>query len=364
MARQNKSNELAEMLRAQIVGGRLKAGEQLEAIAKLAKRHETTVATVSKALEGLERAGYVERFSGKGVFVKEKQNYRLALVMDSDSYNPSSVSFLPIIFNELERKCREENWSYELFFSVNDRPTAQQFLLKLAQNAFDVVLVCSRWLAENSADIFRDKPVFPIGIYPYKELDHSISFDLYRMVYDAVVELDRMGCCQIALVDSNKDLSWSQIPDAAARGYADALKSIGQLRNPKLHLRVPISQQGGGAAFRELIRSNELSRPFGIISVDSMITLGIIQTVLTSGLRISEDVIIATHANRGCGAAQFTVPIIKYEYAINTHMDRIAEFIRQYGNGGEPYCGIDLLPPEKKVLVPQKTALFSVENFS
>ncbi len=357
MARQNKSNELAEMLRFRITSGQLQHGEQLEAIPKLAKRYETTVATVSKALESLEQAGYVERFSGKGVFVREKQNCRLALVMDADSYNPSSVSFLPIIFNELEHKCREENWSYELFFSVNDRQTAQNFLLKLAQNAFDAVLICSRWLAENSAEIFCDKPVFPIGIYPYKELDYSVSFDLYRMVYNAVVELDRLGCRQIALIDSNKDLTWSKIPDAASKGYADALKSIGQLRNPRLHIRVPISQQGGCAAFSELIRNNELSRPFGIISVDSMVTLGVIQTALISGLRISEDVIIATHANRGCGAAQFTVPILKYEYAINIHMDRIAKMIKQHGKGKDPAPGIDLLAPEKKVLIPQETLL-------
>ncbi len=65
MARQNKSNELTEMLRHQITSGQLQVNEQLEAISKLAKRHGTTVATVSKALTNLEQSGYVERFPGK-----------------------------------------------------------------------------------------------------------------------------------------------------------------------------------------------------------------------------------------------------------------------------------------------------------
>ena len=65
MARYNKSNELAELLRHRITSGRLQVNEQLEAISKLAKRHKTTVATVSKALTNLEHAGYVERFPGK-----------------------------------------------------------------------------------------------------------------------------------------------------------------------------------------------------------------------------------------------------------------------------------------------------------
>ena len=353
MVRQNKSNELAEMLRYRIISGMLKPGEQLDAIPRLAKRYETTIATVSKALERLEQSGYVERVSRKGVFVCQKQTCRLALVLDSAfSSDFDSISFLPILLNELERKCREENWSYEFFFSVNDKPSARNFLLKLGQNAFDVVLVCSRWLAENAMEIFRDKPIFPIGMYPYKDMDFTVAFDLYRMVYDAVLELDRRGCRKIALIDCDRNQSWSKIPDAAVRGYADALKCIGQLRNPKLHLQVPMSQQGGCDAFFKLIKENDLCRPFGVICIDSIITQGLIQTVLSSGLRISEDVIIATHANRGCGAAQFTVPIIRYEYAINVHLDRIAEFIKQHSKGQIPVPGIDLLPPEKMVFLP------------
>ncbi len=349
MARQNKSNELAEMLRYQIISGQLQPKEQLEAIAKLAKRHVTTVATVSKALASLEQSGYVERIPNKGVFVKEKQNHLLALVMDSNfSYDPTSVSFLPILLKELERKCREENWGYELFFSVNDNASAQNFLLKLSQNAFDAVLICSCWLAENSAEIFKNKSVFTVGIYPYKELDFSIGFDEYKMAYDAVRELDRRGCRQIAFVDRDKDLSWSKTPDSAAKGYCDGLKSIGQLRNPRLHLKVPISQHGGHDAFCELLKS-VTSKPLGIISVDSMITLGIIQAALSRKFRIPEDVIIASHANQGCGAAQFTVPIIKYEYPINAHMDVIGKYIKLYNAGQNLPTLIDLMSPVKKV---------------
>ena len=362
MARQNKSNELAEMLRAQIVGGRLKAGEQLEAIAKLAKRHETTVATVSKALESLEQGGYVERFAGKGVFVKAKQGCRLALVMDSDSYDPSSVSFIPILFNELERVCREENWTYELFFGVNDKSSAQNFLLKLAQNSFDAVLISSMWTAENAAEIFTNRSVFSIGLYPYKELDFSISFDDSQMVYDAVTELDRQGCRQIALVTGNKELSWSKIPDGAAKGYCEALKNIEKLRNPHLHLKVPISQQGGYEALVRLLRQNP-ARPFGIVSVDSLISLGIIQAALTAGLKVGEDIIIATHANRGCGAAQFTVPVIKYEYPVDEHVNRIAEIIKRVGSGEKTPVGVDLMAPVKSV-ISNREVLLTASSFA
>ena len=350
MARQNKSNELAEILRYQITSGQLRENEQLEAISKLATRYSTTVVTVSKALAILESGGYVKRIPNKGVFVKATQSCRLALVMDSIfSYDSNSVALLPIILKELERTCRAENWSYELFFNVNDRFSSQNLLLKLSQNAFDVVLIGSLWLAQNAVEIFKGKSVFTVGIYPYKELDFSITFDSCKMVYDAVLELSKRGCRQIALIDNNRDLSWAKIQDYNIKGYNDALKSIGRLRNSRLHFKVPISQQGGYNALGELLKNN-LPRPLGIVSVDSVITLGIIQAALSHNLRIPEDVIIATHANHGCGASQFIVPIIKYEYDVNTLFDRLAMFIKLHNAGGNLPVGIDLISPGKEVL--------------
>ncbi len=352
MAQQNKSNELAEMLKHQIVSGQLQVNEQLEAISKLAKRHGTTIATVSKALANLEQSGYVERFPGKGVFVKEKQNCRLALVLDSGTFanDSANVSLMPIFLNELEKKSQEENWTYELFFSVDSRPSAQNFLLKLAQNAFDVVLVGSRWLAENSAEILDNKSVLTIGIFSYKELELSISFDSYQMVYDAVLELDKQGCQQIALIENNRDQSWAKNPNCNIRAYHDALKSIGKLRDTRLHFNVPVSQKGGYDAFCELAK-NTTDRPLGIISVDSLITLGIIQAALFKGLNFSEDVIIATQANQGCGVAEITTPIIKFENSLTVYLEHIAKFVKLYNQGERVPSGIDLITAEKKVFL-------------
>ena len=362
MVRQNKSSELTEILRHRIISGQLQAGEQLETISTLVKRHKTTIATVCKALTNLEQAGYVERFPGKGVFVKERKSCRLALAIDSGTFahDSANMSLMPILLNELEQKCQEENWTYELFFSVNDKASAQNFLLKLAQNNFDVVLIGSRWLAENSKEIFNNKSVFTIGIFPYKDLEFSVNFDGYRMVYDAVLELDQQGCRQIALIAGDNDQSWAKNPDWSIEGYHDALKSIGKLRDPKLHLNVSISQKGGHNAFLKLIKRG-ISRPLGIICVDSVITLGVIQAVLHCGYKISEDVIIATHANQGCGVAQFTSPVIKFESSINDYVDRIAKLVKLYNSGlSIPPSGI-LIKSVKKV--PSRNEMLCAEAF-
>jgi hypothetical protein len=202
---------------------------------------------------------------------------------------------------------------------------------------------------ENYETVFKDRSIFTIGLYPYKKLPFAMSIDAYQMIYDAVLELNRLGCRQIALVDNNRDLSWAANPQSSADGYNDALKNIGILRDPHLSLNVPISQAGGHDAFCELLKY-KTSQPFGIICSDSMITLGLIQAVQSHWLRIPEDVMIASHVNQGCGAGQFMLPIIKYEYSINAHVDRIAGFIQDYNVGKKPPTGIDLMSPVKKSL--------------
>lgn len=352
MARQNKSIELADLLKHQIKSGQLKAGDQLEPIVKLAKHYRTTIATVSKSLGQLEQSGYVECMQGKGVFVKARPGCRLAIVLDDIIFGESfSISLMPIMMREIDRKCREQNWAYELFFNVKDSRSAREFILKLSQNSYDVVLVGSLWLAENYATIFKDRSLFTIGLYPYKELPFAMSFDSYKMSYDAVLELNRLGCRQIALIDNNRDLSWSAKSQSVIDGYNDGLKNIGILRDPRLLLNVPISQTGGHGAFCELLKYKS-SQPFGIICCDSLITLGLIQAVQSHWLKIPEEVMIASHVNQGCGAGQFTLPIIKYEYPINAHVDRIAGFIQDFNEGRKPPTGIDLMSPVKKVSVP------------
>jgi hypothetical protein len=120
----------------------------LEPIVELAKYYRTTIATVSKSLGQLKQAGYVDCIQGKGVFVRAKQICRLAIVLDDFIFPESySISMMPIMLREFDRKCRENNWSYELFLNVKDSERAQDFLLKLSQNSYDVVLVGSLWLA-------------------------------------------------------------------------------------------------------------------------------------------------------------------------------------------------------------------------
>jgi DNA-binding LacI/PurR family transcriptional regulator len=355
MAQKNKSIELAEIIRGQITSGQFTVGDQLEAISKLAKRYGTTIATVSKALENLEQSGYVERFPGKGVFIKAKKTCRLAVVMDTGfSYELMPISFFPVFINELDKKCRELNWTHQLFFSVNDHESAKEFLLQLSQNKFDAILIASRWLAENYNSVALSCSAAAIGLFDYKGIDSSVIFDSISATTEAVHALAEQGCQQIAFINSDQDKSWHRNSETSHTGYLNGLKEVCKLRDSDLDIDVPLSQLGGLNGFYELIRHKK-SSPMGIIISDSIITFGVIQGVLAKGLKIPEDIIIATHANKGCGAADFPFPAIKLEYSIEQLLDYLITLITNSVTGNNIKKGIhwieaNLLNPFKETL--------------
>ena len=63
--------QIARQIRAQILAGELKAGDDLPSIRKLARTQHISIITVQRAYEGLEREGLIHSRRGKGFFVVE-----------------------------------------------------------------------------------------------------------------------------------------------------------------------------------------------------------------------------------------------------------------------------------------------------
>lgn len=64
--------QIVDQVKAQIIGGRLTAGDALPSMRALAGQLRISVITTKRAYEELEREGYIENFLGKGCFVKSQ----------------------------------------------------------------------------------------------------------------------------------------------------------------------------------------------------------------------------------------------------------------------------------------------------
>ncbi len=64
--------QIVDQVKAQIIEGKLTAGDPLPSMRTLALQLRISVITTKRAYEELERAGYIENFLGKGCFVKQQ----------------------------------------------------------------------------------------------------------------------------------------------------------------------------------------------------------------------------------------------------------------------------------------------------
>ena len=64
--------QIIDQIKAQIMEGKLTAGDALPSMRALAAQLRISVITTKRAYEELERAGYIENFLGKGCFVKQQ----------------------------------------------------------------------------------------------------------------------------------------------------------------------------------------------------------------------------------------------------------------------------------------------------
>jgi len=66
--------QIIDQIKAQIIEGKLTAGDALPSMRTLAAQLRISVITTKRAYEELEREGYIESFMGKGCFVKAQNN--------------------------------------------------------------------------------------------------------------------------------------------------------------------------------------------------------------------------------------------------------------------------------------------------
>ena len=63
--------EVAELLRRQILSGNSKAGEKLPGLNELSEKFGVARMTIRQAMDALEDEGLIERYAGKGTFVRQ-----------------------------------------------------------------------------------------------------------------------------------------------------------------------------------------------------------------------------------------------------------------------------------------------------
>ncbi len=122
----------------------------------------------------------------------------------------------------------------------------------------------------------------------------SVTLNDYLGAYQVVEHLIEQGCRRIAHFTGPLHVN---IHKNRHQGYLDALAAHGLAPDPRLVAFCELSQQGGAAAMRGLLRLSPTRRPDGVFSSNDLAAVGAMQVAKKLGFRVPEDVAIAGFSN-------------------------------------------------------------------
>jgi DNA-binding LacI/PurR family transcriptional regulator len=299
---------------------------KLPTVIQLRDRFGVSVATLNSALTALEAQRIIRRKHGVGIYVSPRIRQRtVCLLCDPSFFRVSASSpFWNLLVDQVRQRAEAEREAFAFHFTANDPAAVFQDDAGPLQSglANDIVngrvdgILCVGVMSETMDWIERQQvPVVAFaGPGPYR-----VGIDSDAIVRLGVQGLADRGCRRVAF--------WSPVapyrvgdPGAPVdptqeRVFADALASRDLRfdarlieRNENLASLQPFHtqshrEQGFNLAIRVFgPESDADQRPDGIISTDDMLTQGALTALQRLGVRVGNDVQIATHANVGSPA--------------------------------------------------------------
>ncbi len=301
---------------------------KLPTVIQLRDRLGVSVATLNSALTELEAQRVIRRKHGVGIYVSPRIRQRtVCLICDPSFFRVSGASpFWNMLVDQVRQRAEAEREELSFHFTADDPAAA---LLEEASEAplqsglvNDIVngrvdgILCVGVLKPTMQWIEKQQVPTVAFAGPGSYIICLNSNEIVRL--GAKMLADR-GCRRIAF--------WSAVSPYRVGGqsgsfapvqetvFGETLAAVGLTlypelveRNEKLAASQPYhtqshQEQGYNLAMRVFGPENAPDkRPDGIVSSDDMLTQGVLTALQRLGIRVGEDIHIATHANVGSPA--------------------------------------------------------------
>jgi len=303
---------------------------KLPTVLQLRDRLGVSVATLNAALSELEAQRLIRRKHGVGIYVSPRiQQRNVVLLCDPSFFRaPGASPFWNLLVDQVRRRAAEGNEAISLHFAVDslDRPQPQSGVELLNDGLADE-------LAAGRIDgVLGVGLPLPVADWMERQNVPMVAFagPGLCMVGIKASEYSRLGVAALARQGSRRIALWTvsspfrphglygpraSVSDPQLGIFEEALRAHGREFDPALvrdsrSLVVPGSyhteshQEQGFRKAQEVFGpgTDPATWPDGIISTDDMLTQGALTALHKLGMRIGEDVRIATHANVGSPA--------------------------------------------------------------
>jgi DNA-binding LacI/PurR family transcriptional regulator len=314
------------------VGGN---GERLSTIAALSARFGVSTNTVRSALTILQQEGLVELRHGSGTYVRQPPalEKHVALMAEIDLLHPTVSYFFREMFRQLRDLLMAAGHDVRLYSGTSipgsDEPystVAGRHLVADLEHVSAVaaflMLPDEPWIAPVRA---RGIPI----VSNVPELGPAVNSDREEMIRLALQALARSGRRKIGLINwgSTRLLPGSVQDRSLLDLFGRSAAESGVQTHPEWLISVsdPGVASSGWEAFRDLWRASR-EKPDGLVVTDDLILPGVFDALRSCGVRVPEQLMLASHFNEG-SPMPLPVPLIKIEYSPAEHAHAMADLV-------------------------------------
>lgn len=316
--RRQLHQEVADILRSKVLP-RHQAGQRLPTERQLSERFAVSVVTVREALRSLAQEGLVKRRHGSGTYVTDRrQQQHVGVYAEMDIFHPRISYFWLRLIRQLRLFFEERGFRVRLYLGhlqpgdEPNEPTCADFLKDVAHDRLCGVATIAtpphpKWMER------LQKQDIPI-VGGADEYAFGVGGDPARMVREGTRYLLERGRRRIALLGWKSPRQLKDQKDV----YLDAFQAVmAELGAPILQSWIrrdlyPVLPGAGWDAFRE-VWSVSAEKPDGLLVCDDVLFGDVSAAILAAGIRVPEQLMVVTHANKGTGAHYF-FPTVRMEY--------------------------------------------------
>ncbi|MGH7214802.1 MAG: substrate-binding domain-containing protein, partial [Tepidisphaeraceae bacterium] len=305
---------------------KLGPGGKLPTVLELCRSHHVAIATMTRVLESLESRGVIDRRRGSGLYVSARvHQQRVGLVFGCNVFGPQVSPVYPMLLDYAQKRARLGNERFSFFVDMPQDADGQphpDLADDVRAGRLHGLLFTTRGTAAQQ-EWRRSVSIPYVSFLPTIREPWVVGVDYARLVELGVDALARRGCRNIAYI--------SVPTDRAAENVRDDLSAF-ERSTAQLGLRGTIWQNAqevsrwlrredvverwdalGHQAVRQLWQGEP--RPDGLVIGDDIVARGALAEAEQTGLRIGQDLHVATHANAGSYALQrYEDRIIRLEF--------------------------------------------------
>jgi DNA-binding LacI/PurR family transcriptional regulator len=318
--RQLLHDQIAEALRRDL--GQLKAGQRLQSDQILARRYSVSLSVMRKALQVISKEGLILRKKRVGTFLSEEFARRqaterpIAITLDNDPSSANTSYFYIRLVQQLRRVMATKGFRTKLYIgelaeaAAPAPQTTDDFTEDMLADKFSGILGVSNHTFGRWSDVAVEKKLPVVGT----TYEHPCAVEVVTkaMYTEAAKLLILQGRRDVGLLQWA--LPWQNPKDPLLhQPFMDTAAKYGvKVRDKWIVSHSFPDQQGGWHAFKKLWEAYP-EKPNAVFVADDLLFPGAAAAMNELGIKVPDDLLVLTHANRGSGML-YPFPVVAITY--------------------------------------------------